>query len=70
MPNECVYADDNGSYVFIVDDNSEVKRRYIETGVKDNAYTQILSGVDEGASIVYDPAAGEHEDEKVKEIMK
>ncbi|MCR5000962.1 MAG: HlyD family efflux transporter periplasmic adaptor subunit [Lachnospiraceae bacterium] len=70
VPNECVYADDNGSYVFIVDDNSEVKRRYIETGVKDNAYTQILSGVDEGASIVYDPAAGEHEDEKVKEIMK
>ncbi len=67
--NECIYADDNGSYLYVVNDKSEVKKKYITTGAKDSRYTQISEGITKDTHIVYDPAAGEHEDEKIKEVM-
>ena len=69
IPNECVYADDMGSFVFALDDEGVVRKRYIEAGARDASYTQVLGGVDESDIIVSDPAAGDHEDEKVEGVM-
>jgi len=66
--NECVYTDDNGSYLFVVEKGNRVKRRYVETGDKDSEYTQILSGLDEGESVVYDLGAADFEDQKINPV--
>ena len=65
--NECIYADDNGSYVYIIDKDSTVRKRYVMTGVKDGTFTQILDGIENGTHIVYDPAASDYEDTEVAE---
>ncbi len=65
--NECIYADDNGSYVYIVDKESKVRKRYVMTGIKDSTFTQIVDGIDNGTHIVYDPAASEYEDTVIEE---
>lgn len=67
VPNECLYADDNGSYVYMIDKDSKVRKRYVMTGVKDSRFTQITEGIDKGTHIVYSPDASEYEDTKVEE---
>ncbi len=69
VPNECVYVDDSGSYVFTTDENHVVRRRYIAAGVKDATYTEVISGLNESDIIVSDPAAPDYEGEKVEEDM-
>ena len=66
--NECVYTDDNGSYLFAVEKGNRVKRRYVETGVKDSGYTQILSGLSEGEEVVYDLGAADYENQKINPV--
>ncbi len=69
VPAECVYSDDDGSFVYIVDDEKKVQKKYVTTGLKDSLYTEI-EGLDEGAHVVSDPAAGTHVDEKIKEDVQ
>ncbi len=66
--NECVYTDDNGSYLFTVEEGNKVKRRYVETGAKDSEYTQILSGLGEGEEVVYDLGAADYENLKINPV--
>ncbi|MCR5357391.1 MAG: HlyD family efflux transporter periplasmic adaptor subunit [Lachnospiraceae bacterium] len=66
--NECIYTDDNGNYLFIVDKNKTVRKRYVSVGVRDSSYTQILNGINEGDMIVNDLSAAEYEDEKIKPV--
>ncbi len=67
VPNECLYADDSGSYIYTVDKGRTVVKTYVQTGVKDGTNTQILSGIEAGEHIVYDPTAADHEGEKIRE---
>ncbi len=67
--NDCVYTDDNGNYLFIVDKNKTVRKRYVSTGVKDSSYTQIINGINEGDMVVNDLSAAEYEDEKIKPVF-
>ncbi|MCR5746162.1 MAG: efflux RND transporter periplasmic adaptor subunit [Lachnospiraceae bacterium] len=69
VPAECVYSDDDGSFVYIVDDAQKVQKKYVTTGLKDSLYTEI-EGLDEGAHVVIDPDAGTHVDEEIKEEMQ
>ncbi|MCR5748114.1 MAG: efflux RND transporter periplasmic adaptor subunit, partial [Lachnospiraceae bacterium] len=69
VPAECVYSDDDGSFVYIVDDAKTVQKKYVTTGLKDSLYTEI-EGLDEGAHVVIDPDAGTHVDEEIKEEMQ
>ena len=66
--NECIYTDDNGNYLFVVDKNKTVRKRYVSVGVRDSSYTQILNGRNERDMIVNDLSAAEYEDEKIKPV--
>jgi RND family efflux transporter MFP subunit len=68
VPNECVYVDDNGSYLFIVDDELKVRKKYVTTGAKDASFTQILNGLDEGDMVVNDLGAADYEDQEIDPV--
>ena len=68
VPNDCIYTDDDGSFVYIVNDG-EVEKLYIITGIKDSENTQV-SGIAEDVSIVNDPDAANYLGEEVKEKTK
>ena len=59
---------DNGNYLFVVDKESKVRKKYITTGAKDASFTQILGGLDENETIVNDLSAAEFEDLKIEPI--
>ena len=68
VPNECIYTDDNGSYLFTIDNESVVRKVYVSTGANDSTFTQIVSGLNEGDTIVYDLSAAEYEDQEIKPV--
>lgn len=65
VPSECVYKDDDGSFVYIVNDG-EVAKEYITTGRDDGTYTEI-EGLAEGTHVVSDPGAASHLGEEIIE---
>ncbi|ETP71687.1 membrane-fusion protein [Lachnospiraceae bacterium JC7] len=67
IPNECVYDDDDGSYVYMINDDV-VTKVYVTTGVRDDRYIQV-KGIDEGAHVIMDPSVTEYVGEEVKEII-
>ncbi len=68
ISNECVYTDDDGSYLFVVEKGNKVKRRYVETGAKDSDHTQIISGLSDGEVVVCDLGAADYEDQKINPV--
>ncbi|MCR5420794.1 MAG: HlyD family efflux transporter periplasmic adaptor subunit [Lachnospiraceae bacterium] len=68
VPNECLYTDDDGTYLFIVDIDKNVRKKYVSVGVKDDLYTQILSGISENEMIVNDLSAAEYEDQEIEPL--
>ncbi len=52
--NEAIKTDDEGKYVFLIDDNS-VKKTYIETNLTDGYFTSVDSGIEEGNQVVLNP---------------
>ncbi len=67
VPNECIYDDDAGSYVYMINDGV-VTKVYVTSGVRDNECTQI-EGIEEGAHVIMDPSVTEYVGEEVKEII-
>ena len=65
VPSECVYKDDDGSFVYIVTDG-EVAKKYITTVRDDGTYTEI-EGLAEGTHVVSDPGAASHLGEEIIE---
>ena len=49
-----VYSDDEGDYVYVIEDGY-IARRNIETGGSGGGYVEILSGLDEGESVITSP---------------
>ena len=50
VPQSAVYSDTSGKYVYEIVDNSRVKRE-VTTGISDSTYIEIVSGIEEGASV-------------------
>ena len=65
VPTECIYNDDDGSFVYVIEDG-EVAKKYVTIGVKDSEYTQI-EGIEEGTHVVDDPGAASNLGEEVEE---
>ena len=65
VPTECIYNDDDGSFVYIIEAGT-VAKRYISIGVNDSAYTQV-EGIEEGTHVVSDPGAAGNLGEEVNE---
>ncbi|SFG53160.1 HlyD family efflux transporter periplasmic adaptor subunit [Oribacterium sp. WCC10] len=67
IPNECIYNDDDGSYLYMIRDGV-VTKVYVITGAKDNTMTEV-EGIKEGDHVIMDPAASEYVGEEVEEIV-
>ncbi len=65
VPTECIYNDDDGSFVYVIEDG-EVAKKYVTIGVKDSEYSQI-EGIEEGTHVVDDPGAASNLGEEVEE---
>ncbi|MCR5626604.1 MAG: biotin/lipoyl-binding protein [Lachnospiraceae bacterium] len=53
IPSTCLYSDDEGDYVYIIRD-SRIAKQYVESGLDDKEYVQIISGLNEGDSVICD----------------
>ena len=51
VPLSTLKTDSNGSYVVLVHPDGTQENRYVETGIYDDEYVEILSGLEEGAVI-------------------
>ncbi len=56
LPEKAVLTRDEYSYVYRVSDNT-AERVIVETGIKDNEFVEIISGIDEGDIVVTEGAA-------------
>ena len=67
IPLGCVYDDDNGSYIYVLEDGI-VTKKYVETGVSDNDMIAV-SGISVGDHVIMDPQVIEYVGEEVKEVI-
>jgi RND family efflux transporter MFP subunit len=68
IPRNLVYKDENGNYVFVVNNDRAVKR-YITNGNQSGIYYEILNGLNEGDLLVVKGSAQLEEGTKVKIIQ-
>ena len=68
VPTACVYTDDDGTYVFVIEDGV-VAKKYVTIGLKDSEYSQV-EGLEEGAHIISDPTAEAKLGEEVVEAKE
>jgi len=52
IPPEVIFADQRGSYVYIVDANNKAKRVDIETGYSSKYYTSVTKGLKDGDRVI------------------
>ena len=52
IPMDALCMDDTSEYVYIMEEN-EAKRRNVETGVKNDDYVQILYGLENGETVIW-----------------
>ena len=52
VPKEAIITEDEKSYVFISKDKKAIKTS-VETGIKNDDYTEIISGLNEGDIVVW-----------------
>ncbi len=52
IPPEVIFNDQLGSYVYIVDENSKIKRADIETGYSSKYYVAITEGLSDGDKLI------------------
>ncbi len=52
LPNTCIFSADDKSYVYMLDENNMKTVCFIETGLKGDECTEILSGLNEGDMVV------------------
>ncbi len=52
IPPEVIFNDQLGSFVYIVDENSKIKRADIETGYSSRFYVSILKGLKDGDKLI------------------
>lgn len=46
-------TDDEGSYVYVKGENDTLEKRYFESGVSDDYYIEVVSGLEEGEEVYY-----------------
>jgi RND family efflux transporter MFP subunit len=67
VPNECVFDDDEGSYIYMIKEGV-VTKVYVTTGLRDDQMTEV-DGIKEGDHVIMDPSVIEFVGEEVKEIV-
>jgi len=52
IPEQCVIKDDSGEFVFILNEESTAVKKYVQTGLKSDNKTEIISGINENDKVV------------------
>lgn len=52
--NDSLYSDEGGSFVYVKTEGQSREKRYIQTGIRDNNYTEVVSGISEGEQVYYE----------------
>ncbi|MBO6119731.1 MAG: efflux RND transporter periplasmic adaptor subunit [Lachnospiraceae bacterium] len=52
LPNELIYYEASNPYVFVVNNEGLVNKKYIEVGIEDNNYTEVITNIDKNTKIV------------------
>lgn len=52
LPKECIYKADGNTYVYVLDDQNMKTICWVETGLVGDRYTEIVSGLKEGDTVV------------------
>lgn len=52
LPNELIYYEASNPYVFVVNNEGLVNKKYIEIGIEDNNYTEVITNIDKNIKIV------------------
>jgi RND family efflux transporter MFP subunit len=65
VSDKAVYSGDNGKYVFVLD-NGKAQKRNVETGASGEGYTEILSGLSEGETVITQALTDEDEGGRFK----
>lgn len=69
LPESAILSDEEGSYVFIVDENNTVVRRYVEPGMITNEGIAIASGLDGSERVVLYAGGFLREGETVRPVV-
>ena len=52
LPNELIYYEAGNAYIFTVDENNEIKKTYIDVGIENENYSEVLTKLDKNLKIV------------------
>jgi RND family efflux transporter MFP subunit len=66
LPAQCLRNDDNGNFVYIVNDGETAQKKYVQIGISSDNKTEIVSGLDMNDKVVYVGQEMINENSKVK----
>ncbi len=52
LPNDLIYYETSMPYLYVVGDDNKLKKEYIEVGIENDVYTEILTKLDSSLKIV------------------
>jgi HlyD family secretion protein len=55
VPREAIHQEDSKTYVYQIDANSELQRRYIQTSISNLTQVEVVSGLSEEAQVALAP---------------
>jgi membrane fusion protein (multidrug efflux system) len=53
LPDQVVLSDEKGNYIYVLNQDSSVSKKYIKLGIRQNNKNEVLSGIDENTNIVF-----------------
>ncbi len=68
VPKDSVNKDDSGYFVYVLEDDGSKTRTGIKKGISDSLYTEVLSGLEEGAKVISDTKVKERTNTAVIEL--
>jgi HlyD family secretion protein len=52
IPQKAMMYDDNGAFIYIVDKDNKIEKKYIKTAIRLNDDIEVMSGIDEEDKII------------------
>ena len=69
IPFQAFYSDDEGDYCYIINSEGVVEKKYFTAGIVNNDAVEVISGLDEGMTVITDAMTDEQIGEKAFEAV-
>ena len=69
IPFQAFYSDDEGDYCYIINSEGVIEKKYFTAGIVNNDAVEVLSGLDEGMTVITDAMTDEQIGEKAFEAV-